>query len=412
MILKIEDLVPNDYNPRKIFRGAAMEQLKASIKKDGLIEPLVVRKLENGKYEVVCGMRRYKSLIDLKIPEIECMVRKLNDYNAMKIALLENIQRENLNPIEEGRMYKRLIDAKTSTMKKKFNDVEIPESKKIEELHNEIKISTETIRKRISLLNLPENLQNAIVNKKLKRSYGYQLSRLPDHDLVIKFNNDITEYKWDLKSLTRNISRKLKELSEKEIVSKEQLGKQINTLKEKIKKIRELRDPLIKGFIETIDKMKELVIEDIENGEIEVNLNNMKDLINFVEKKLEFYENDEKYQELSKSISKKEERINKIETLIESALRLDIRRCPFCEAGIDIKTLKENIKTYTEDLKNLNEEQKNITLFEENLKRLKENFRKYKEAILIKNKGIHNNWKKIMEIRKDVKNNTNKKSND
>jgi len=358
MILKIEDLVPNGYNPRKIFRGAAMEQLKASIKEDGLIEPLIVRKLENGKYEVVCGMRRYKSLIDLKIPEVECMVRKLSDYNAMKLALLENIQRENLNPIEEGRMYKRLIDAKTSTSKKNFKSLEISESKKIGDLSNEIKISTETIKKRISLLNLPENLQNAIINKKFQMEHGYQLSRLPNHDLMTKFNSDITEYKWDLKSLTRNISRKLKDLSEEEIISKEELGTQINTLKEKIKKIRELRDPLINGFIETIDKIKELVMEDIENGEIEVNLNNMKDLINLVEEKLKFYEDNEKYQELSEFIDKKEERISKIETLIESALRLDIRSCPFCEAGIDIRTLKENIKIYKEDLKNLNEEQR------------------------------------------------------
>jgi len=410
MILLIEDLVPNDYNPRKIFRGAAMEELKASIKKDGLIEPLVVRKLENGKYEVVCGMRRYNSLIDLKIPEVECMIRKLSDYNAMRLALLENIQRENLSAVEEGRMYKKLIDAKPSTKKTQNKIFEIPDSEKIKELSKEIKKSTEMIGNRISLLNLPIALQNAIENEKLKKSYAFQLARLPNHSLMEDFYRDITKYNWDIEELRKNVSKKIKQLKEKETKTKEQIENQINILKEKIKNIREVRKPLIDGLIDTIDKLKEIIID--EEEEIEIDLNNIGNLLNIVEEKLKFYEDNKRFQALTDDINKKEERISKIKSLISTALQLDIRVCPFCEAGIDINTLKENIRIHKEDLKKLNDEQDNISLYEENLKRLKENFRKYNEAILIKNKGIYNNWKKIIEVRKNVRNNTNKKSND
>ncbi|KKK45723.1 hypothetical protein LCGC14_3165030, partial [marine sediment metagenome] len=73
--------------------------------KVGLIEPIVVRALDNNKYEVVCGMRRYYALKDLKIGEVECSVKKLTDIEAIDIAFLENLQREELTSIEEGILY-------------------------------------------------------------------------------------------------------------------------------------------------------------------------------------------------------------------------------------------------------------------------------------------------------------------
>jgi len=104
MKIKFSELVPNDYNPRELFRGAAMEELKNSIEQYGLIEPLVVRKL-NGKYEVVAGMRRYFALKELKIDEVECNLLELTNPEAKLVSLVENIQRDNLSPMEEARAY-------------------------------------------------------------------------------------------------------------------------------------------------------------------------------------------------------------------------------------------------------------------------------------------------------------------
>lgn len=104
MKIPFTQLIPNKYNPRKLFRGASTEELRQSIEQHGLIEPLVVRKVDN-KYEIVCGMRRYYALKELGVKEVECVAKNLGDIEAIDISFIENLQREDLTPIEEGRMY-------------------------------------------------------------------------------------------------------------------------------------------------------------------------------------------------------------------------------------------------------------------------------------------------------------------
>ena len=149
-------MIPNKYNPRKTFRSASLEELKESIKNYGLIEPLVVRPLNDGKYEVICGMRRYYALKDLAIKEIDCHIKDVDDMEAIDLAFMENLQRESLTPIEEGKMYE--------TRLKVFPDYEdlgslgniIPiNTNLLKKLSALYAISESTIRNRLSLLNLP-----------------------------------------------------------------------------------------------------------------------------------------------------------------------------------------------------------------------------------------------------------------
>ena len=107
--MDIESLTPNLFQPRKNFDKEKMEELKGSIKKHGIIQPIVVRKIANG-YEIVAGERRLKAAKEIGLKKIPAIIKSINNEKSLEIALVENIQREDLNPVEQANAFKRLID--------------------------------------------------------------------------------------------------------------------------------------------------------------------------------------------------------------------------------------------------------------------------------------------------------------
>ena len=107
--MDIESLTPNLFQPRKNFDKEKMEELKGSIKKHGIIQPIVVRKMANG-YEIVAGERRLKAAKEIGLKKIPAIIKSFNNEKSLEIALVENIQREDLNPVEQANAFKRLID--------------------------------------------------------------------------------------------------------------------------------------------------------------------------------------------------------------------------------------------------------------------------------------------------------------
>jgi len=107
--MDIESLTPNLFQPRKNFDKDKMEELKGSIKKHGIIQPIVVRKIANG-YEIVVGERRLKAAKEIGLKKIPAIIKSINNEKSLEIALVENIQREDLNPVEQANAFKRLID--------------------------------------------------------------------------------------------------------------------------------------------------------------------------------------------------------------------------------------------------------------------------------------------------------------
>ena len=99
--IKIHDIMPNANQPRKTFNEEKIGELADSIKEHGIIQPIVVRKREKG-YEIVAGERRWRAAIKAELSQVPCLVRELNDEQNMLIAIIENMQREDLNPIEEA----------------------------------------------------------------------------------------------------------------------------------------------------------------------------------------------------------------------------------------------------------------------------------------------------------------------
>ena len=107
--MDIESLTPNLFQPRKNFDKEKMEELKGSIKKHGIIQPIVIRKMANG-YEIVVGERRLKAAKEIGLKKIPAIIKTFNNEKSLEIALVENIQREDLNPVEQANAFKRLID--------------------------------------------------------------------------------------------------------------------------------------------------------------------------------------------------------------------------------------------------------------------------------------------------------------
>ena len=107
--IEAKNLTPNLFQPRKNFNKEKMEELKESIKKHGIIQPIVVRKMANG-YEIIAGERRLKAAKEIGLKKIPAIIKSINNEKSLEIALVENIQREDLNPVEQANAFKRLID--------------------------------------------------------------------------------------------------------------------------------------------------------------------------------------------------------------------------------------------------------------------------------------------------------------
>ena len=109
--LRISEIEPNKGQPRKVFDKEAMEQLAASIQQNGVLQPLLVRPLATGNYQIIAGERRWRAAKIAGLSEVPVVIRDdLSEEQVMQVALIENLQRENLNPIEEAQGYRELID--------------------------------------------------------------------------------------------------------------------------------------------------------------------------------------------------------------------------------------------------------------------------------------------------------------
>jgi ParB family chromosome partitioning protein len=164
VFLDIEDVIPNRFQPRIKFNEVAINELANSIKKYGVIQPIVVRPIGN-KYEIIAGERRYKaSLLAGKIA-IPAIISNLDDRNSAEVALIENIQRQDLTPIEEAISYKKILDMGYLTQT---------------ELALKIGKEQSTVANKLRLLNLSEKVQDALMEEKISERHARSLLRLDE----------------------------------------------------------------------------------------------------------------------------------------------------------------------------------------------------------------------------------------
>ena len=175
--VKLSELRSNPYQPRKVFDESALQELAASIKEHGVFQPIIIKKSIKG-YEIIAGERRVKASILAGLEEIPAIIRDLNDTEMMEIALLENLQRENLNAVEEATAYKKLIETLALTQ---------------EELAKRLGKSRSHITNMLGLLSLPEDIQQQINERKITMGHARVLSKLDNNVQQKELANKIVE---------------------------------------------------------------------------------------------------------------------------------------------------------------------------------------------------------------------------
>lgn len=188
--IPINKISPNSNQPRMDFAEERMQELENSIQKDGLLQPILVRPIGNG-YEIVAGERRWQACKRLEKETIPAKILILNDIESQQVALVENLQRDNLNPIEEARGYRRLIDLSGCKQK---------------ELAEAVSKSTVFISNAMRLLDLPEEVQDMMIEGMLSAGHGRAILSLADEEVRIKLAKKVLEENLTVRE-TENIAR-------------------------------------------------------------------------------------------------------------------------------------------------------------------------------------------------------------
>ena len=176
-MMKISDIEPNRDQPRKNFDKEALEELADSIKQFGIIQPIVVQKKED-YYEIIAGERRWRAAKLAKLKEVPVIIKEFSPQEVMEIALIENIQRRDLNPIEEALAYKSLIDEYHL---------------KQDELAKRVSKSRTAIANSMRLLKLTEEVQNMLVNNEISMGHARALLSLEQEELQLEAAKKIAE---------------------------------------------------------------------------------------------------------------------------------------------------------------------------------------------------------------------------
>lgn len=197
-IVQIKDIQKNPYQPRKEFSEEKIQELAQSIKENGLIQPIIVRKSPVLGYEILAGERRYRASIVAGISEVPVIVKQLSDQDMMLHSIIENLQRENLNPIEEAKAYQSLID-------KGFTHTEIAEK---------MGKSRPYITNLVRLLGLPKHILTEVESGKLSQAHARLLIQLSS-DKQDKLLNRIQTENLSVRQVEQ-ILQKTKKISKKE----------------------------------------------------------------------------------------------------------------------------------------------------------------------------------------------------
>ena len=197
-IVQIKDIQKNPYQPRKEFSEEKIQELAQSIKENGLIQPIIVRKSPVLGYEILAGERRYRASIAAGLSEVPVIVKQLSDQDMMLHSIIENLQRENLNPIEEAKSYQSLID-------KGFTHTEIAEK---------MGKSRPYITNLVRLLGLPKHILTEVESGRLSQAHARLLIQLSS-DKQDKLLNRIQTENLSVRQVEQ-ILQKTKKISRKE----------------------------------------------------------------------------------------------------------------------------------------------------------------------------------------------------
>ena len=185
--IDINDIKPNENQPRKTFDEEKLEELAASIAEHGLIQPVVLRKAGKG-YEIVAGERRWRAARKIGIKELPCIIKELTDEENMLLAIIENMQREDLNPIEEAEGIKQMIDTYGLTQ---------------EQVSKSVGKSRPYIANCLRLLKLPAAVVGYVSDGELSAGHAKVIAGIDDESKQIQLAEDTVKYGWSVRQLEK-----------------------------------------------------------------------------------------------------------------------------------------------------------------------------------------------------------------
>ncbi|MBX2810810.1 MAG: ParB/RepB/Spo0J family partition protein [Myxococcales bacterium] len=185
----IEEIHPNSFQPRKTFPDATLDELAASIKEHGLMQPILVRK-KAGAYEIIAGERRWRGCQRAGLHQVEVIVKDLADDEVFEWALIENIQREDLNPIEEAEAYRRLLDTSEMTQ---------------EQLASRVSKDRSTIANALRLLKLPDDVRRQVIAGSISMGHARALVSLDEPDQMTRMSKDIVKNGLSVREVERAV---------------------------------------------------------------------------------------------------------------------------------------------------------------------------------------------------------------
>ena len=207
--IDINKIYANPDQPRKVFDGEKIEVLSSSIKNYGVLQPIVVKPDDFGKYMIIAGERRYRASKKANLKEMPAVIKDIPMKDLMEIALIENLQREDLNAIEEALAYKSLIDHYNVTQ---------------EEISEAVGKSRPHITNTLRLLNLSKKVMAMVEDNRITPGHGKALLRIPDHNIQLQIANKIMEEELSVRE-TEKLAKKILEneniVTEKKIKQKD-----------------------------------------------------------------------------------------------------------------------------------------------------------------------------------------------
>lgn len=198
--VSLDDIIPNRFQPRLSFDEQGLNELAESIRQHGIIQPLVLRKIGD-KYEIIAGERRYKASYIAGLTKVPAVIIDLNDNESAEVAIVENIQRKDLSPIEEAKSYKKLLDRGYLTQ---------------DQLASRMGKNQSTVSNKLRLLNLDEKVQDALLNNKISERHARSLLKLDNKEEQKEVLDEIIEKRLNVRDTEDLINRKLN--GEEEII--------------------------------------------------------------------------------------------------------------------------------------------------------------------------------------------------
>lgn len=221
--IPIDKIIPNRFQPRTVFDDEKIEELSRTIHTHGIIQPIVVRELENGQFEIIAGERRWRAMKKLNWTEVPAIVKNLNDTETASVALIENLQREELSPIEEAIAYGRLLELHNLTQ---------------EALAQRLGKGQSTVANKLRLLKLPQEVQDALLCKAITERHARALIPLKSSEKQIKLLNEIIERNLNVKQTEDRVVKILEQGNAKPKAKRKAISKDVriavNTIRQSL----------------------------------------------------------------------------------------------------------------------------------------------------------------------------------